>query len=151
MKSILVFRTCSDEVIDQLFREIGTRECRIYCLVQPGCLERYQSRYKDIVFINSGMEVFCYEKMNLEMLQNIRFYDIYVPSSSPYFRNYEDVFFIIDQLQYKTLVLYDCYGNKRCYKYKNQKQKRMQYIISKLLFRIFSGAYKLKYKFRSNE
>lgn len=153
MKNILVFRACSDEIMKSLFQEIKAQDCqcKIYCLIQPLCIERYQALYNDIIFINSGMDIFRYEQMDFGLLRSIKIDDIYVPSSSPYFHNYEDIFFIIDKLQYKKMVLYDCYGRKRFIKYKNHVQKRIQFMTSKLSFGMFTGIYKIKNMLRGSE
>lgn len=151
MKNVLVFKSASDEVMQQLFEELAQSGDRVCCLIQPGLVQRYCGLYPDIRFIDSRMEVFEYEAMDFGLLKDMHIDDIYVPSSSPYFRNYENEFFIIDQMKYSQMVLYDCYGNKRFYQYKSRLQKKIRYAVSRCLFGVFAGAYHLKYFLRGSE
>lgn len=151
MKNVLVFKTASDEVMNQLFEELGQSKERVYCLIQSGFLPKYSELYPDVCFIDSRMEVFDYRAVDFELFKNLHIDDIYVPSSSPYFRNYENEFFIIDRLKYHSMILYDCYGSRRSYPYKSSRQKKIQYALSRFLFGIFTGIYKMKYFLRSSE
>lgn len=159
MKNILVFQTAPDEIMDQLFHELEGRGDRLYCYVQSGYVEKYREKYKEkynekcrqMIIVDSKKKDFQSEDLSPLQLAGVCFEEIYVPSSSPYFRNYENVFFLIEKLEYRKKILYDCYGNKRCYNAKSRMQKKLQYIESVCLFKIFTYLYKAKNMIRGEE
>lgn len=151
MKNILVFWTASDEVMGQLFTELPRQGHQVYCFIQDGRRKIHQKKYGQVIFVDSESRDFQSEILRSTRLEGMFFEEIYVPSSSPYFRNYENVFFFIEKLNYKEKILYDCYGNKRCYKAKNRMQKKFQYIESICLFNLYSCLYRAKNIFRGRE
>lgn len=124
MDNILIFKTASERIIERIETELNCEDKRIY----------YLQLQDDI----GG-------------LAEVMFSQIYIPSDSPYFRNYEEVFFSIDRLKYRTMILYDCYGNKRYYKSQNIFLKWIEYILSEVFFKFFTAVYKLKNMLRGNE
>lgn len=145
MKNILVFKTASDGIMDTLFSEIRqTSKGKIFCLTTCGTYQTYKKNDPNIFFIDSKQEVFDYKNFDYKILGHRHYDMVYVPSSSPAFRHYENIFFIIDRLKYKCIVEYDCYGNKRYYPYKNFLQKKAQYVCSFLLVTLLKQTYKLK-------
>ncbi len=146
MINLLVFKTASDEIMDILFSEIRkANKNKIFCIVPSDVYPVYKKKYPNISIIDSKQKVFDYKSFDFEILGHRSYDMVYVPSSSPAFRHYEDIFFIIDKIRYKYIVEYDCYGNKRYYPYKNFFQKIMQYVVSLLLVTLFQQIYKLKY------
>ncbi len=155
MKNILIFQTAPDEILERLFYELHGQGCQLYCYVQSGYIEKcnkaYKEKYKHIIFVDSKRKDFQSDSLSLQQLSGIYFDEVYVPSSSPYFRNYENVFFFIEKLDYRQKILYDCYGNKRCYQAKSRVQKKLQYIESIGLFNLYSCLYRAKNMLRGRE
>lgn len=146
MKNILVFKTASDGIMDTLFSEIRrTNKNKIFCIVPSDVYQFYKKKYPNISIIDSKQKVFDCQSFDFKILSHRTYDMVYVPSSSPAFRHYEDIFFIIDKIRYKYIVEYDCFGNKRYYPYKNFFQKTAQYVFSFLLVTLFQQIYKLKY------
>lgn len=123
MGKILVFKTASDEVMDQLFQKLCGQGSQVYCLVPSGMIKKYKEIYTEAIFPDLHTDSLLDGNLEPGMLAGMHFEEIYVPSSSPYFRNYEELFFFIEELDYKWKILYDCYGNVRRFPYKSKGQK----------------------------
>lgn len=151
MKNVLVFKTASDLVMKNLFDELANSDNKVFCFIPSNCMDEYNERYKNVEFLDIKNKIFDEEKIEVSILKGVGIDEIYVPSDSPYFRNYEKVFFIIDKLKYHTMILYDCYGNKKYYKAKSKVQKEIQYVGATFVFWCFYMGYKLKNVLRGEE
>ena len=105
---------------------------------------KISKKYHEVIFVDSGNSDFQNKSLGMQQLEGMFFEEVYVPSSSPYFRDHESVFFFIDKLSYKNKILYDCYGNKQYYCTKSRPLKKLQYIEAVCLFKFFMYMYNAK-------
>lgn len=150
MKQVLIIKTASESVMQQLLQEVACMEATVCCMVQSSALGVYQNKYPDVKVLDIGGEGFSEQTVeNLDMKQ-ILFDEIVVPSSTPYFRNYDNVFFMVDKLNYKKLVLYDCYGNKKILSRKNRVGQAIEYLFAKSWMWLCTIAYQAKSKIQGD-
>lgn len=144
MERVLVIKTAMDSVMHRLLNDLLLTESEIHCLTQSSAVIRYSELYPDVDIIDAKQEVFNERIPILDELKKTKWDTIYIPSSSPYFRNYDNIFFLLDELNYRKGVLYDCYGKQKVIKKDNPFICFLEYIVSCSLYKFFSAIYKVK-------
>lgn len=152
MKDILIFRTANMKVMNSLINTIYGIENNIYCIVQKNTEKEFKELYPNIKTICLDSDYFqyhVYKTKTHNKIKQIKFESIYIPSSTEYFDSFQEIFKMIELLDYKQVVLYDCYG-KTTIEYKVNKNiviAIMEYIIVCIFTVFFRILYKLKNKY----
>lgn len=131
MSNILIFKTASDVILTQIFEEVKNKESKKYCLIQSSIIKKFQKEYNEIEFIDIQQEVFYNIPNNvLEVIQNILFSEIYIPTTGLSAMYYGNIVKIVNNLNYEVLVFYNCKGEKLYLKKKSElKQKLIRLYI----------------------
>ena len=145
MKKILVLKTAEEKVMQKLLLEVKEKE-EMYCLVQSSALDVYKRKYPDFNVLDIAGESFTEQTSEYHGLKQMKFETIYIPSSTPYFRNFDNVFFMVDRLNYEKMVLYDCNGNKRVMKQKNGLGSILESVLVKVWMTVCAVGYQIKTK-----
>lgn len=146
MKNILVFQTAMDTVMSRLFKELLIPENEVFCLISEKNIARYKKLYPKIHFILAGKEILFENWERIQSgLPTKQIEVIYVPSSTPYFYNYDEVFFLISRMKYCKMALYDCNGNQKNLPYKCHVVRVLEYAAACVWSGICGFLYRLKY------
>lgn len=117
MKNILIIRSANMNVIDKLINYIISKsekeKIKLYCLIQKSSLSSFSGKYNFINFIEKEDGFFCYKnfKNNKELrkkVNSIDFDEIYIPSSTADFRNFEEAFMIASKIKADKNILFNC-------------------------------------------
>lgn len=126
MNNILIFKTASDVVLKKLFIELKNKEAKKYCLIQSSLINNFQKEYKDVEFIDIQQEGFYNISDNvLEVIQNILFTEIYIPTTGPRAMNFGNILEIVCSLNYKKIIFYNCNGERNIIKKKSQLEEKL--------------------------
>lgn len=147
MKNILVFQTASFAVMRNLFAAVLSPEHKVFCVTWDKDMAYYENLYPAIQFIFVGSESF-YEKGRQvnKILSGERIDAVYIPSSTPYFYDYNEVFFLIGHINYKSRILYDCNGKQRVFQKKNAALRKLEYVVTCIWSSLYGFWYRLKYR-----
>ncbi|WP_434290098.1 hypothetical protein [Clostridium botulinum] len=117
MKKILIVRSANMVTMDKLIMYIihNNNDYKIYCLIQESSITSFKNSYPYINFIKKEDGFFNYEnfKDNKELisqLNDIYFDEIYIPSSTVDFSNFQETFMIVSKIKANRNILFNCYG-----------------------------------------
>ncbi len=138
MKNFLILNTASENVTFNLFKELCSEDAEKYCLIQSSKLDKYQSRYKDIQFIDICKEGFYDISENI--LNNIKKYHfdiVYIPTTSVRATNFGNILEIINKLNYEKIIFFNCDGEKSTV----NKMGKLQEKLIKLYISLLNNLY----------
>lgn len=142
---VLLFRTASDGVINQLLEELmHIEKISIEGFAQHSAVEKCAKKYPTVKWIDSGVEIFSEDAGGVELIENTFYDEIYIPCSTQRFTNFENIFFLLEHLSYEKVILYDCNGKRKQMKKRNSLAEIIKYMESCLLVSFFTLMYKIK-------
>lgn len=118
MKNILIIRSANaitmDKLIDHIKDKNKNLEYKMYCLIQKNSIPVYKKSYPYMNFIEKEDGFFNYKnfKNNKELiskLDEIYFNEIYIPSSTADFLDFEETFMIVSKIKADKRILFNCY------------------------------------------
>lgn len=145
MKRILIFQTASFGFMKKILNNIMVSGNSVLCVKYSKCDTTYEKLFPDINFICVD-DIISYNSnrgLNID-IYGICFDEIYVPSSTPYFFGFNEVFSFISDLEYKYMILYDCYENTKIYKKKNIVFREFEYAVTWTMSKVYEIMYRLK-------
>lgn len=108
MRDIVVFRSASHQVMDELFNQVDLNQ--VICFVQQSCVKMYQEKYPQVQIVSIEQDYFnCQDFLNKVKFSG-KAREIYIPSSTMNFWRYEEIFEIVEHLGYKKLIMWKCNG-----------------------------------------
>ncbi len=133
MKNILIIRSANNHIIDKLINHINIKynEKKIYILLQESLVNEYKKKYKNIKLIENSDGFFNYTffKKNRKLkdiLSNIKWDCIYIPSSLETFYDFEQIFLIANSIKSKKYYLFT----------RNNGEKKVDLKKANIIFRI---------------
>lgn len=137
MKKILIFKTASENVMNQLFNDLDTDCVDKYCLIQSSSVDNYTVKYPKLNLIDIHQEGFY--NLSEKVLQEIKmyFFDIiYIPTTSTRANNFGNILEIIVQLNYRQIVFFNCNGEISVVKKKSKLQEKLISVYINLIDKI---------------
>lgn len=113
MERVLVFKTSSDYVFENLLDNLSDSKKKIECLVPSSKLVKYQEKYVYMRFIDIKKEGFYdLSKEIIEYLCQKEYEEIYITFSGVTGHNYGNVMDVVSKLKYHKGYFYNCNGNR---------------------------------------
>lgn len=118
MKNILIIRSANMPIIDKLINYIRNKNqninFKLFCLIQRSSVLSFKEKYPFITYIEKEDGFFSYRNFKInkelkEMLNSIGFDEIYIPSSSEDFIDFEETLLIVGKIKTKKNILFNCY------------------------------------------
>lgn len=110
-RKILIFRTSIDATMENLFRELASKD--IDCLIQSSQIDRYCTKYPYVNFVDIRQEGFY--DLPVDVIDRIskKVYDeLYVTFSGTNGHNYGNVMGLVGKVHFKKAFFYNCNGDK---------------------------------------
>lgn len=147
MKKILFFRSAKWSVIDLLVQQFN-KEDEIYCLVQYNSVDKIMEKYPTIHCYVLSENYFSYHNFLESIKEKMEFDEVYIPISGYQFNGLEEIYSIIEEINYQTLFLINGDGKiDSCMK--KEKQTLMDQLYNRLIYTeilFFRKIYKIKQK-----
>lgn len=147
MKKILFFRSAKWSVIDLLVQQFN-KEDEIYCLVQYNSVDKIMEKYPSINCYVLSENYFNYYNFLESIKEKMEFDEVYIPISGYQFNGLEEIYSIIEEINYQTLFLINGDGKiDSCMK--KEKQTLMDQLYNRLIYTeilFFRKIYKIKQK-----
>ena len=111
MEKVLIFKTASDNVMNQLFDKVSNENAEIDCLIQNSLIEQYKEKYENINFINIYKEGFYNVSSDvIDPIKSVCYNKIFIPLTGAHGHNFGNIIDIITQLSFKNGYFYNCNG-----------------------------------------
>lgn len=116
MKKILIIRSANmtviNKLIDYIVKKYNNQTSELYALIQKGSVIEFNKRYPSIACIEKEDGFFSYKdfKKNVKLknkLKEIKFDEVYIPSSYPYFNEFYDTFLIANSINTNKYILFN--------------------------------------------
>lgn len=118
MKNILIIRSANIKTMDKLIKYIkeNNKNYNVYCLIQKSSIINFKEKYPHINCIEKEDGFFNYKvfKKNIQLtskLNSIYFDEVYIPSSTVDFPNFQETFMIASKLNANKNILFNCYAD----------------------------------------
>jgi hypothetical protein len=145
MENILVFRTALPDVMDMLFKQTLRNDTHVECLIQHASIEEYKSKYPEVKFTDIQKTAFDPDDKELiKRLNQSRYSKAYIPSSSPYFTNFDNVIFLAYSLNAEEILLYNCYGKMQSFRKKSALADTFDFMFTSCVLSIYKIFYRAK-------
>lgn len=147
MKKILFFRSAKWSVIDLLVQQFD-KEDEIYCLVQHSSVDKIKEKYPMIHCYVLSEDYFSYYNFLESIKEKMEFDEVYIPISGYQFNGLEEIYSIIEEINYQTLFLINGDG-KIASCMKKEKQTLMDWLYNRRIYTeilFFRKIYKVKQK-----
>lgn len=120
MNNILIIRSCNMAVFHDLMDNIDDKilSNNIYCFTQKNSVSTLKIKYPYLNFIIKGNDVFNYNRLKnnkelIKQINNIKFDEIYIPSSCANFIDFEQVFMIASKITSNKNILFNVNCEKK--------------------------------------
>lgn len=105
-----------DKLINYILDKNKNIDYRIYCLIQKSSVSSFKHTYPYMDFIEKEDGFFNYKdfKNNSQLIRkfnSIYFDEIYIPSSTVEFNNFEETFMIVSKIKTNKNILFNCDGD----------------------------------------
>lgn len=133
MRNILIIRSANSKIIDKLILYImdnnKNTKFNLYCLIPKSLSHELQNKYSFIKCIEKEDGFFSYKKFrrNKELRRKINeifFDEVYIPSSTEDFLDFEEIFMITSRINANKNIFFNCYGKVH--------EKKIEYIFEYL-------------------
>ncbi|ENK1242706.1 hypothetical protein AB2063_000828 [Clostridium botulinum] len=119
MKNILIIRSADIKTMNKLIEYIkvnNKNDNNVYCLIQKSSIIDFKKKYPHINYIEKEDGFFNYKdfKKNIQLISNLNsiyFDEVYIPSSTVDFPNFQETFMIASKLNTNKNILFNCYGD----------------------------------------
>lgn len=111
MEKILILKTASDIIVDNLLEKLLHQNNEKICMIQTSARAKFEKKYPNVKFIDIKKEGF-YEIADeiLQPIQKMKFERIYIPTTGTRANNFGNILKLCNELNFKELFFYNSNG-----------------------------------------
>lgn len=138
MTNILILKTATDSILNNLFNDLKEKIEVKYCLIPSSLKDTFQQKYKNINFIDIHEEEFYdVSSLVLDEIKEKNFDEVYIPITNIRPTNYGNILRLINELSFKKIIFYNCNREKKIIRRKRK--------IEECLIKVYVNLIKLVY------